>query len=184
MGHMHLYVSLALRHITKREKRTSSRFEVPHQMSNTIWIFRNRTILGMRELPMKRLSNNRFTRDTKTMVRTIRFSLLRRTITPLRIRWATRLNTRNRVFTLGIFGPLELHRCVRFLAMYGDLPTVRLTPYFGTRYSFELAFQCHRFEVNQHPVAEVMPVLLKYGQSASREKTVEKRNVCRSMQNS
>ncbi|KAF2562051.1 hypothetical protein F2Q70_00017563 [Brassica cretica] len=31
---------------------------------------------------------------------------------------------------------------------------------------------------------EVMPVLLRSGQSASREKAVEKRNVCRSMQNS
>ncbi|KAF3510296.1 hypothetical protein F2Q69_00010003 [Brassica cretica] len=50
--------------------------------------------------------------------------------------------------------------------------------------SFELAFQFHRFEVNQHPVADVMPVLLKSGQSASREEVVEKRNVCRSMQNS
>ena len=58
--------------------------------------------------------------------------------------------------------------------MDGDLPSV----------SFELAFQCHRFEVNQHPVAEVMPVLLRSGQSASREEAVEKRNVCRSLQNS
>ncbi|CAN6905187.1 unnamed protein product, partial [Brassica oleracea] len=48
----------------------------------------------------------------------------------------------------------------------------------------ELDFQFHQVEVNQHPVAEVMPILLKSGQSASREKAVEKRNVCRSMQNS
>ena len=106
MGHSHLYVSLTLRHITQKGKRTSSRFEVPHQMSNTIWIVRNRTILGMRELPMKRLRNSRFTRYTKTMVRTIRFSFLRRKITPLRTRWATRLNTSNIFFTLRIFGPL------------------------------------------------------------------------------
>ncbi|KAF3541773.1 hypothetical protein F2Q69_00024056 [Brassica cretica] len=39
--------------------------------------------------------------------------------------------------------------------------------------SFELAFQCLRFEVNQHPIAEVIPVLLKSGQSASREEAVE-----------
>ncbi|KAF2531929.1 hypothetical protein F2Q70_00030055 [Brassica cretica] len=38
-------------------------------------------------------------------------------------------------------------------------------------------FQCHRFEVNQYLVAEVMPVLLKSGLSASREETVEKRNL-------
>ncbi|KAG5415439.1 hypothetical protein IGI04_003006, partial [Brassica rapa subsp. trilocularis] len=41
-----------------------------------------------------------------------------------------------------------------------------------------------QFEVNQHPVAEVMSVLLKSGQSASREGAAEKRNICRSMQNS
>ena len=46
----------------------------------------------------------------------------------------------------------------------------------------ELAFQYHRFEVNQHSVAEVMPVLLKSGQSASREEAAEKRKPCRSMQ--
>ncbi|KAF3541267.1 hypothetical protein F2Q69_00023578 [Brassica cretica] len=40
-----------------------------------------------------------------------------------------------------------------------------------------LAFQCHRFEVNQHHVAEVMPVLLKSGQSAPGEEAVEKRNL-------
>ncbi|KAF2618488.1 hypothetical protein F2Q68_00039570 [Brassica cretica] len=46
--------------------------------------------------------------------------------------------------------------------------------------SFELAFQCHRSEVNQHPVAEVMPVLLKSSQSASREEAVEEMKDCRS----
>ncbi|KAF2530694.1 hypothetical protein F2Q70_00029281 [Brassica cretica] len=53
----------------------------------------------------------------------------------------------------------ELHRRMRCLAMDGDIPTVRLSPYFDTGYIFELAFQCHRFAVNQHPVAEVMPGL-------------------------
>ncbi|KAF3538402.1 hypothetical protein F2Q69_00022862 [Brassica cretica] len=48
-------------------------------------------------------------------------------------------------------------------------------------YRFELAFQCHRFEVNQHHVAEVMPVLLKSRQSASREEAVEEMKDCRSM---
>ncbi|KAF2541243.1 hypothetical protein F2Q68_00030895 [Brassica cretica] len=38
---------------------------------------------------------------------------------------------------------------------------------------FESAFQCHRFDVNQHPIAEVMLILLKSGQSASREEAVE-----------
>ncbi|KAF2618978.1 hypothetical protein F2Q68_00039857 [Brassica cretica] len=36
------------------------------------------------------------------------------------------------------------------------------------------------FEVNQHPVAEVMPVLLKSGQSASREEAVEEMKDCHS----
>ncbi|KAG5388834.1 hypothetical protein IGI04_030375 [Brassica rapa subsp. trilocularis] len=59
--------------------------------------------------------------------------------------------------------------------MAGDLPTVRLSPYFDTRYSFELSFQFHWFEVNQHSVAEGMSVLLRSGRNASREKAVEKR---------
>ncbi|KAF3571460.1 hypothetical protein F2Q69_00060213 [Brassica cretica] len=42
-------------------------------------------------------------------------------------------------------------------------------------------FQCRRFEVNQHPVAEVMQVLLKSDQSASREKAIEEMKDCRSM---
>ena len=74
----------------------------------------------------------------------------------------------------------ELHRCVRCLAMAGDLLTFRLSLYFYTRYSFELAFQCRQCEVNHHPVAEVMLVLLKSGQSASREKVVEEMKDCRS----
>ncbi|KAF3586318.1 hypothetical protein F2Q69_00029245 [Brassica cretica] len=58
---------------------------------------------------------------------------------------------------------------------------LRLSPSSDTRYSFELAFQCRRFEVNQHPVTEVMPVLLKSGQSASREEVVEEIRDCRSI---
>ncbi|KAF2556537.1 hypothetical protein F2Q68_00016133 [Brassica cretica] len=75
-------------------------------------------------------------------------------------------------------------RRVRCLAIDGYLPTDRLSPYFDTGYIIELSFQCRRSEVNQHPVAEVIPVLLRRGQSASREEVVEKRNVCRLMQNS
>ncbi|KAF3559211.1 hypothetical protein F2Q69_00012790 [Brassica cretica] len=67
----------------------------------------------------------------------------------------------------------ELHRRIRCLAMDGDLSTVRLSPSVVIRYSFELDFQFHRFEVNQHPIAEFMLVLLKSGQSASPEETVE-----------
>ncbi|KAF2562312.1 hypothetical protein F2Q70_00015987 [Brassica cretica] len=74
----------------------------------------------------------------------------------------------------------ELHKRVICLVMAGDLPTFRLSLSFYTRYSFELAFQYCRFEVNQHPVADVMPVLLKSGQSASREKVVEEMKDCRS----
>jgi len=65
-----------------------------------------------------------------------------------------------------------------------DLSTVILSSSFDTRYRFVLAFQYRWFKVNQHPVSEVIPVLLKSGQSASREEAVEKRNICRSMQNS
>ncbi|KAF3569971.1 hypothetical protein F2Q69_00061541 [Brassica cretica] len=56
-----------------------------------------------------------------------------------------------------------------------------MSSYFDTRYRFELAFQCHRFEVIQHPVSEVMLVLLKSGQSASREEAVEEMKDYRSM---
>ncbi|KAF3567398.1 hypothetical protein DY000_02014415 [Brassica cretica] len=42
-----------------------------------------------------------------------------------------------------------------------------------------LAFQCRRFEVNQHPVADVIPILRKSGQSASREEAVEEMKDCR-----
>ena len=62
-----------------------------------------------------------------------------------------------------------------------DLPTVRLRPYFDTGYRFALGFQCLRFEVNQHPVADVMSVVLKSRQSASREEVVEEMKDCRSM---
>ncbi|KAF2592145.1 hypothetical protein F2Q70_00043373 [Brassica cretica] len=75
----------------------------------------------------------------------------------------------------------ELHRRIRCLGMDGDLITVRWSPSFDIRYSFELAFQCDRIEVNHHPVAEVIPVLLKSGQSVSQEKTVEEIKDCRSM---
>ncbi|KAF2587504.1 hypothetical protein F2Q70_00035716 [Brassica cretica] len=44
-----------------------------------------------------------------------------------------------------------------------------------------LDFQCHKFEVNQHPSAEVIHVLLKSGQSASREEAVEEMKDYRSM---
>ncbi|KAF3555740.1 hypothetical protein F2Q69_00012776 [Brassica cretica] len=42
-------------------------------------------------------------------------------------------------------------------------------------------FQCRRFEVNQNPVPEDMPVLLKSGQSSSREEAVGEMHDCRSM---
>ena len=83
-----------------------------------------------------------------------------------------------------VFWGAELHRRVRCLAIDGYIPTDRLSPYFDTGYIIELSFQCRRSEVNQHPVADVIPVLLRRGQSASREEVVEKRNVCRLMQNS
>ena len=81
----------------------------------------------------------------------------------------------------GTFCGAELHRRIICLAMDGDLSTVRLRSSFDTSYIFELAFQCHQVEVNQHLVAEVMPGLLKSGQSASREEVVEEMKDCRSM---
>ncbi|KAF3573560.1 hypothetical protein F2Q69_00059212 [Brassica cretica] len=84
----------------------------------------------------------------------------------------------------GVFWSLlsaKLHRRVRCLAMVGDLLTVILSPLFDTRYISELSFQCHRFEVNQHPVPDVILVLLKSDQSASREKVVKEMKECRSM---
>ena len=67
----------------------------------------------------------------------------------------------------------ELNRRVRCLDMDGDLPMVRLGPYFDKTQSFELYFQCHRFEVNLTVRYEVKLVFLKSGQSASREEAVE-----------
>ncbi|KAF3541686.1 hypothetical protein F2Q69_00021940 [Brassica cretica] len=75
----------------------------------------------------------------------------------------------------------ELQRRVICLAMDGDLTTVRLSPSFDTRSSIELDFQYHRFEVNQHHVANVMPVLLKSSQYASQEEAVYEMKDCRSM---
>ena len=83
----------------------------------------------------------------------------------------------------GVFWSLlsaELHIRVRCLAMDGELPTVRLSPSFYRRLMFELDFLCRRFKVNQHSVANVIPVLLKCGQSASREDAVEEMKGCRS----
>ena len=84
----------------------------------------------------------------------------------------------------GVFWSLlseELHRHVKSLAMYGDLPTVILSPSLDIIYRFELAFQCYRFEVNQHLIADVMPVLLMSGQSTLREEAFEEMKDCRSM---
>ncbi|KAG5375940.1 hypothetical protein IGI04_040536 [Brassica rapa subsp. trilocularis] len=83
----------------------------------------------------------------------------------------------------GVFWSLfsaELHRRVRCLAMDGDILIVRLSSSFNISYIFELPFQCHRFEVNQHPIADIMHVLLNSGQSASREEAVEEMKDCRS----
>ena len=82
--------------------------------------------------------------------------------------------------SFGTFFECRVHRCVRCLAIDGDLPTVRLSPSFDNRYSFELDFKCHQFEVDQHPIAEVMSIVLKSGKSASREEAVEEMKDCRS----
>ena len=77
-------------------------------MSDTVRILHDWTILGVRKLPMKRFSNNCITRNTETMVCTVRFRLLQRTITPLRTSWATRLCTSSGLFTLEAFPLLRL----------------------------------------------------------------------------
>ncbi|KAF2604680.1 hypothetical protein F2Q70_00027179 [Brassica cretica] len=64
--------------------------------------------------------------------------------------------------------------------MDGDLSTVRLSSSFDTRYGFEVAFQLHRFEVNQHPIAYIMSDLLKSGMSASLEEAIEEMKESRS----
>ncbi|KAF3593532.1 hypothetical protein DY000_02021705 [Brassica cretica] len=58
--------------------------------------------------------------------------------------------------------------------MDGDFPTVRLSLLFDTIYNLELSFQFHRFEVNRHPVSEVMLVLLKSGTYISVPGTTKK----------
>ncbi|KAF2577454.1 hypothetical protein F2Q68_00004675 [Brassica cretica] len=68
----------------------------------------------------------------------------------------------------------KLHRRVRCLVMDGDFPTVRLSLLFDTIYNLELSFQFHRFEVNRHPVSEVMLVLLKSGTYISVPGTTKK----------
>ncbi|KAF2548559.1 hypothetical protein F2Q70_00022757 [Brassica cretica] len=56
-------------------------------------------------------------------------------------------------------GPYLRVAQTRQMFSYGwRLLTVRLSTYFDTRLSFELSFQCHRSQVNRHPVAKVMPV--------------------------
>ncbi|KAF3497371.1 hypothetical protein DY000_02052911 [Brassica cretica] len=51
----------------------------------------------------------------------------------------------------------------------------------GMRHKARLGLRKPEYAVNQHPVSEVMPVLLKSGQSASREEAVEEMQDCRSM---
>uniref|UniRef100_A0A0D3CSV0 Uncharacterized protein n=1 Tax=Brassica oleracea var. oleracea TaxID=109376 RepID=A0A0D3CSV0_BRAOL len=73
-------------------------------------------------------------------------------------------------------GSWTIWKKIVILVSFGALLSVEL----HTR-SFELDFQCRRFEVNQYHVAEVMPVLLKSDQSASREEAVEEMKDYRSM---
>ncbi|WZZ69759.1 hypothetical protein YC2023_081129 [Brassica napus] len=61
----------------------------------------------------------------------------------------------------------------------GGVDRPRILPTFSHS-SFELPFECRLYEVNQHHVADVMPVLLKSGQNASRNEAVEEMKDCRS----
>ena len=78
-----------------------------------------------------------------------------------------------------ILEPFEVQNCTDASDVQLRMK-IFLRSYFDKRYNYELAFQFHRFEVNQHPIAEVMPVLLKSGQSASREEAVAEMKDCRS----
>ena len=68
-------------------------------MSNTVWIFRNWAILGMRELPMKWFRNNAVTREARAMVSTSYFRLLRGTVSTFRASRTDRAQTNCRFFS-------------------------------------------------------------------------------------
>ena len=74
----------------------------------------------------------------------------------------------------------ELHNRVKSLAMDRYLPMMRLSSSFDTRYSFELAFQYHQFEVHLRVRSKVMLVLLKSGIPELWEEVVEDYKECRS----
>lgn len=58
-------------------------------------------------------------------------------------------------------------------------PNVRFISYFDTRLGFELAFQCHMFEIHLTVRYNVMLILLKSGITASRDDDVEDVKECR-----
>lgn len=51
----------------------------------------------------------------------------------------------------------------KIMFLYEWLTTLKLISYFDTRWSFELAFSCNRFEINQYTISKIMLVLLKSG---------------------
>ena len=95
----HLNVGVSLCHVSKRRKQTPGRLKFPDQMSKVGQIFRNRTILGMRKLPMKWFRNNAVTRDTRTMIITSHFCLLRRIVSTFQAIRAVRACTNYRFFS-------------------------------------------------------------------------------------
>lgn len=109
MNNNHLHVSVTLCHILQRRKETPIRFEMPDQVSNTIWIFYNRAIFSMRKPPMKRPHGRTLVQRTWPMIGTQGLGFFWRTITPIRARWAIRVSTSSRAFSITIFGPIHIN---------------------------------------------------------------------------
>ncbi|KAG2251131.1 hypothetical protein Bca4012_098589 [Brassica carinata] len=99
MRNNHLNVGVTLCHVSKRRKRTPDWLKIPNQMSDAIWIFRNRAILGMRKLPMKRFRNGAITLDTRMMISTSHFCLLRRVVSTFRAIQTVRARTNCHLFS-------------------------------------------------------------------------------------
>ena len=71
---------------------------------------------------------------------------------------------RRKVVILGFLEPFECRTAHTYqMFRYG-------WRHFQDGQNFELAFQCHRLEVNPTVRSEVMPILLKSGQSVQRER--------------
>ncbi|WZZ00221.1 hypothetical protein YC2023_072549 [Brassica napus] len=112
MRSRHLNVGVTLCHVSERRKRTPGWLKMPDQMSDAIQIFRDRAILEMRKLPMKQFRNSAVTQDTKTMIGTSHFCLLRRTVSTFRAVRTVRARTNHYFFSSKIL-PLSTYASTR-----------------------------------------------------------------------